>query len=183
MQLLQNKSIRQFIRFGIVGFGSFLIDFGLFYVYKYVLIRHFGQESFYLTLPVIIARVISFFHKGASFSSLIVPFYVLAKMMSFCSAAIPNYIFNRLWTFRSQNPNRSRQFIQFFTVAVIGLVLNASIMYIMHSLLHIPDYFAIVIATGVVMFWNFLANRAWAFKAPPHTDPPEITSHTSANST
>ena len=78
-----------------------------------------------------------------------------------------SYLLNRAWTFRSRDPDRLRQGLQFLVVASIGAGLNASIMYVLHGRLHIHDLVAFVIATVLVMFWNFLVNRAWTFRHRP----------------
>jgi putative flippase GtrA len=91
-------------------------------------------------------------------------FYIYAKVTSFCVAATTSYILNRRWTFRSRNPDRLRQFAQFLVVASTGAGMNAGIMYLLHGRLGIYDLYAFVIAVGVVMFWNFLVNRAWTFR-------------------
>ncbi|MBN1458733.1 MAG: GtrA family protein [Armatimonadetes bacterium] len=122
--------VRQFIKFGVVGFISFTIDAG-----------------FYLFL-----------------TRLLGVFYIYAKVTSFCIAATNSYILNRRWTFRSRNPDRLRQFAQFLVVASTGAGMNAGIMYLLHGRLRIYDLYAFVVAVGVVMFWNFLVNRAWTFR-------------------
>ncbi len=128
--MLQRQSVRQFIKFGIVGFGSFLIDWCIYFT----LTRAFSV------------------------------FYLNAKIVSFCVAAGNSYVWNRRWTFRSREPNHLRQLTQFFLVASIGAALNAGIMYLLHGLLLMPDLLALIVATGIVMFWNFLANRYWTFR-------------------
>jgi putative flippase GtrA len=133
MELLQRPAIKQFIKFGVVGFASFLIDFGLYALFT----RVFGV------------------------------YYLVAKVSSFCIAAVNSYLLNRAWTFRSRDPDRVRQGLQFLVVASIGAGLNASIMYVLHGRLRIHDLVAFVIATVLVMFWNFLINRAWTFRHRP----------------
>ena len=133
MELLQRPAIRQFIKFGVVGFASFLIDFGLYALFT----RVFGV------------------------------YYLTAKVSSFCIAAVNSYLLNRAWTFRSRDPDRLRQGLQFLVVASIGAALNVTIMYVLYGRLHLHDKLAFVIATGIVMFWNFLINRAWTFRHRP----------------
>jgi putative flippase GtrA len=136
MKLFARPSLRQFIRFNLVGFLSFLVDWGLY---------------------VVLTRAFSVF-------------YLRAKVASFCVAAINSYIWNRRWTFRSRAPNRLREFSQFLLIATIGASLNAGIMYVLHGVLNIHDLIAVVLATGIVMFWNFLGNKAWTFRQT-HVEP------------
>ncbi len=133
MRLLRHKVVRQFIKFGIVGFVSFTIDAGIY---------------------LLLTRALSVF-------------YIYAKVMSFSIAATNSYILNRRWTFQSRNPDRLRQFAQFLVVASTGAAMNAGIMYLLHGRLGIHDMHAFLVAVAVVMFWNFLVNRAWTFRHHP----------------
>lgn len=91
-------------------------------------------------------------------------FYLTAKVASFSVAATNSFVWNRRWTFRSRSPNRVRQGGQFLLVASTGAALNAGIMYVLHGVSGFDDLLALVVATGIVMFWNFLANRHWTFR-------------------
>ena len=77
--------------------------------------------------------------------------------------AIVNYLLNYKLTFRSTKPH-TRAVPMFMTVAVVGLIINANLMYLFTS--HFGLYYLIaqVITTGVVLGWNFLANRLWTFR-------------------
>ena len=48
-------------------------------------------------------------------------------------------------------------------VAAAGMLLNAAIMAIMTSLLFINYLFSQLIATSLVLMWNFVGNRSWTF--------------------
>lgn len=91
-------------------------------------------------------------------------YYLLAKIISFILAAINSYFFNRSWTFRSKNPRIKQEFIKFLIVATIGLGLNSLIMFLTVSWLKLNDILGLIIATFIVMFWNFTANKIWTFK-------------------
>ncbi|MCL5795422.1 MAG: GtrA family protein [Patescibacteria group bacterium] len=91
-------------------------------------------------------------------------FYLIAKIISFIVAAINNYILNRVWTFRSKEKNIGKEFIKFIIVSTVGLILNALIMYIVVSKLKYSDFWGLILATAIVMFWNFFANKFWTFR-------------------
>lgn len=91
-------------------------------------------------------------------------FYLIAKALSFVIAAINNYAWNRIWTFRSKEKNITGEFAKFFLVSLVGLGLNVLIMYLAVDKLAISDLWGLVIATAAVMFWNFFANKLWTFK-------------------
>jgi len=91
-------------------------------------------------------------------------FYLISKTISFLFAAINNYIWNRSWTFRSKENKIAGEFAKFFLVSLIGLGLNLIIMYISVEIFKINDLYSLVIATGIVTIWNYLANKLWTFK-------------------
>lgn len=128
--LLKRRVVRQFVKFGIVGLSSTVIDWGI-YLF---LTRIFGI------------------------------FYLMAKMLSFSVAVLNSYIWNRRWTFRSNDPQKLKQFIKFLTISLVGLVINSTIMYIAVEHLKLNDIYGLFLATAIVLSWNFLANKFYTFK-------------------
>jgi putative flippase GtrA len=132
-----NKEIQRFSRFLVVGAVGTFLDFGLLTLLKLA------------GLPTL-----------------------LANTFSFSAGLINNFTWNRLWTFGdAERIDWHRQLAQFTMVSLIGLALNNLIVLSLESLLgdmlgqpqwgYLP---AKVIATGVVVFWNYFANRKWTFK-------------------
>ena len=124
------RGVRQFIKFGIVGASSAIIDWSIFYLLN-------------LTFGV---------------------YYLIAKVLSFSVAVINSFICNRRWTFRSQDPNRRKEFTKFLIIATVGLSINTLIMYIVVSVFGQRKIVGLIFATGIVTFWNFLANKFYTFK-------------------
>ncbi|MBM2820660.1 MAG: hypothetical protein HW405_420 [Candidatus Berkelbacteria bacterium] len=91
-------------------------------------------------------------------------YYLMAKVLSFAISMINSYIWNRRWTFKSNDPAKLREFIKFLTIALVGVVLNTFIMYMIVDLVHLGDLYGLVFASAIVMFWNFLANKFYTFK-------------------
>jgi putative flippase GtrA len=90
--------------------------------------------------------------------------FVLAAAISFCFGATSSFIFNTFWTFRRGDVGWHRRMPRFFTVAVIGLALNSTVLWTLTSLgLH--DIIAKLAATGIVVFWNFTMQKRWTFGA------------------
>ena len=111
-----------------------------------------------------------------------------AKACSFTAAVISNFIWNRLWVYpETRGDPLRKQFVQFAVVNVAGLVINMAIFYVSdHWLLgeagllaglvgalalvigmthfNLALNGANVIATVVVLFWNFFLNRFWTFR-------------------
>ena len=132
-----NKEIERFSRFLAVGAVGTLLDFSLLTLLKLA------------GLPTL-----------------------LANSLSFTAGLVNNFTWNRLWTFGDAiQPDWRRQLVQFTAVSLVGLALNNLIMLslegIFGAMLNQPDWGylpAKVIATGVVVFWNYFANRMWTFK-------------------
>lgn len=95
-----------------------------------------------------------------------------ANSLSFIAGLANNFTWNRLWTFGdSVQPDWRRQLVQFAIISLVGLTLSNIIVLSLEGVLgslfghpawgYLP---AKVIATGVVVFWNYFANRRWTFK-------------------
>ena len=154
--LLQSniKEVHRFLKFSVVGIIGAVIDFGL----LNILVRLAGVPKFW------------------------------ANVCSFSVAVLSNFTWNRLWTYpESRQRPIVPQLAQFALVNVIGLALNQGIFYSMDrwvlgeaGALAVPmaslaatvgmAHFTLslnlakVIATGVVLFWNFGANRLWTYR-------------------
>lgn len=87
----------------------------------------------------------------------------LANTIGFVCAATSNYILNRIWTWGSDNPAVGTEYAKFFAVSLIGLGINTLILYICNEKIKMNFYFSKVLATGVVMLWNFFANNYFTF--------------------
>jgi len=103
-----------------------------------------------------------------------------ANAVSFTAAVIQNFLLNRRWTFpESRDRHAGRQLSQFVLVSVIGLGINMLVFLTIHHGLEgwwirligqehlgftISYNFAKLFAIGVVLFWNFAANRLWTYR-------------------
>ncbi len=82
----------------------------------------------------------------------------IANSIGFIIAATTNYIFNRVWTFHSDNPDIAVEYTKFLVISIIGLGINNLILWLIVSRLKWNFYVSKLFAIGVVTFWNFLAN-------------------------
>ena len=139
------KEVKRFVKFAIVGAAGSITDFAL----LNVLIQFLG-------LPLAAANTCSF---------------VAAVMQNFC--------LNRLWTFpESRERHASGQLAQFAMVSLMGSGLNQLVFLSLHHLWEsywmdvlgaetgfVASYNAAkLFAIGVVLFWNFTANRLWTYR-------------------
>lgn len=87
----------------------------------------------------------------------------LSNAVGMLTAATTNYILNRIWTFRSSNPDIALEYSQFVIISLIGLGINTLIIWLLIKNRRMNFYFAKAIAIVVVMIWNFLANLLITF--------------------
>jgi putative flippase GtrA len=95
-----------------------------------------------------------------------------ANSFSFTAGLLNNFTWNRLWTFHDgAQTNWRKQFTQFALISIVGLALNTLIVLSLESplgnMLGQPEWGylpAKVMATGIMVFWNYFANRMWTFR-------------------
>ena len=88
----------------------------------------------------------------------------LSNSIGFLLAVSSNYFLNRVWTFGSKNPEIIVEFSSFFFVSIIGLLINNSILWLIHNKMGINFYLAKFGAILVTTFWNFFANYFFTFQ-------------------
>ncbi len=89
--------------------------------------------------------------------------YLWSATFSFVVAAIVNYLFQRFWTFKSQERRVARQFLIFLSLQIVGLFINNSMMYLTVEYLGIWYLVAKAFAALVVLIWNFWSSKKFAF--------------------
>lgn len=89
----------------------------------------------------------------------------ISNSIGFILAATNNYVWNRIWTFQSQNLEVAREYISFIVISLLGLGLNNLIIYLVHEKLHFNFYLSKIIAIGCVTLWNFSLNYVFTFHA------------------
>lgn len=135
------KEAQRFFKFLVVGTLGFVIDFGTLTLLKEV-----------FAFPTLIANTISF-----------------------SAAVLSNFTFNRFWTYPDSRSKRIvSQVGQFAIVSILGLAINNGILLLLegpfdallvrYSETGVRGYIpAKVVATIVVLFWNFFVNRYWTY--------------------
>lgn len=139
--LRQNRipELIRFVRFAIVGTLGTILDFSVLIILKEL----------------------------AGFPTL------LANTLAYGTGVINNFSLNRMWTYSDAHHKRVLvQFAQFATVSTGGVLLNNLIVLSLETPFstlfgeqgYIP---AKMVATLIVVFWNFFVNRYWTFKEAP----------------
>ena len=149
MIIANTKERVRFFRFAIVGSIGAAIDFGVFNI---------------LTTTAL------YFRENA----------VFAQGISFILAVVSNFTWNRYWTYPdSRSKSVSRQWVQFLVVSLIGLTIRTPIFVWLENVLlrlfsgmwtkgpftplFVAHNAALAIVIGIVMIWNFIANRYWTY--------------------
>ncbi len=146
MGLSRRKETLRFIKFAVVGALGALTDFSI------------------LILLVEVGGVVP----------------VIASGFGFSAAVLQNFLLNRWWTFpESRVQSKRSQILKFVLVSLVGLGINLIIFeFIDQSLrdfwinflsssalgFRASYIFAKLFSIGVVLFWNFAANRLWTFR-------------------
>ncbi len=86
-----------------------------------------------------------------------------ANAAGFAAAVINNYLLNRIWTFKNNDPAVIKQFVSFMLIAIIGLLLNTAILYLLNEKKKYPFYRSKLAAIAFVFCWNFVANSMLTF--------------------
>ena len=142
------KLLKQIARFGVVGIICFVIDFGIYTVLNLVF-RAAGLDQ---TFP---------------------QYYLISQFFSFIISMVVNYILSFRFVFqRRDDMSRRREFVIFFILSVIGLVINEIVLYLgmhfvytgwawLHDLLSqtLAETLFKMFATGVVMVYNFISRK------------------------
>jgi HAD superfamily phosphatase (TIGR01668 family) len=162
----QHNVVRQFIKFCLVGGMSTVIDLGLHYLLMFkvplgdtTLAHTVGEWAWNLThsSPYLTEKDLI----DSAYAPLKIPVVILAILNS--------YYWNRRWTFRvDKEHGHGEMIVKFFVVALIGMVLNVVVGTTINRLLHLGAEArwagASLIATAVVVFWNFTGQKLWTFR-------------------
>lgn len=92
-------------------------------------------------------------------------YYLYSSIISFSISVIFNYIISVKWVFTVDNSNsRSSNFLFFIMFSLIGLGINQLIMWLGTSELSIYYMITKLIATIIVMIWNFITRKLFLEK-------------------
>ena len=129
--MVTNKLLLQILRFAVVGGIAFVIDFGL----LLLLTEYVGFN------------------------------YLLSATISFIVSVIVNYLLSIAWVFTSakgQAKSKTKSAIQivlFFVLSTCGLFINNGIMWFSVEILAISYIIGKLVATFVVMVFNFVTRK------------------------
>lgn len=87
----------------------------------------------------------------------------VANSIGFVVAATSNYFLNRTWTFHSQNPRIITEYVSFFGIAVVGLLMNNILIFVLTEKFKLNFYLSKLFAIALVTVWNFFMNYLLTF--------------------
>lgn len=166
--LLQVPVVRQFVKFGVVGGTSMVIDLGLHFLLMFKITL--GDQA----LAEVLGRwllenmpALFGFAKDPTAAA-----WPLLKVFTAGLAIVNSFIWNRSWTFGIKGTeDRGDQFRKFLLVSLMGMVLNTLITTTFNNIIpgHPKRSWAIASAIGVVVvaFWNFTGQKFFAFRKRP----------------
>ncbi len=86
--------------------------------------------------------------------------YLISSIISFTLSVIYNYVLSVRWVFTVNNQlSRQKQFVIFVLLSVVGLLLNTLFMWMFTDLVHLDYRIAKIIATALVMVYNFISRK------------------------
>ncbi|MDP1679468.1 MAG: GtrA family protein [Candidatus Nitrotoga sp.] len=88
---------------------------------------------------------------------------VISSTLGFVVGACVNYTLNYLFTFNSSK-RHLEALPKFFTIALLGMVANAAIMTGLVRQAGVHYFPAQIVATMVVLVWNFAGSKIWVFR-------------------
>lgn len=88
---------------------------------------------------------------------------VPAAVLAYMCGALVSYILNARYTFGASNTAFGKGLVKFLIVNVIGLGLNTAIFTTLVHL-HVHYLLAQMVATGLVLIWNYAGARLFVFR-------------------
>lgn len=87
-------------------------------------------------------------------------YYLVSGAISFTVSVIYNYILSVKWVFdTNKKVKKTQELIVFIGLSVIGLGINQLIMWITVDFIHIYYMFSKIVATAIVMIYNFITRK------------------------
>lgn len=85
---------------------------------------------------------------------------IWSSALGYIGGALINYYLNHLFTFKSKLSHR-KALLRFSLNSLLGLLLNMLLMAIFLS--YYPYLISQILASGIILTWNFLIHRYWTF--------------------
>lgn len=90
--------------------------------------------------------------------------YMISSVISFTVSLIFNYIASIYWVFDVKQKQTFKEVTVFVVLSVIGLGINQLVMYLMTDVGSIYYMLSKLVATAIVMVWNFVTRKIFIEK-------------------
>lgn len=90
--------------------------------------------------------------------------YMISSVISFTVSLIFNYIASIYWVFDVKKKQTIKEIFVFAILSIIGLGINQLVMYLMTDIGHIYYMLSKLVATAIVMVWNFVTRKIFIEK-------------------
>lgn len=106
---------------------------------------------------------------------------IIAQGLSFLIAVLESFMLNRFWIYPdSRSKSQYNQFMQFFLINLVGIGIRTLLIPVFYRLINsilsnssielfsrlknvISQNASLAIVVGIVLLWNFFANRYWTY--------------------
>lgn len=127
--------VGQFVRYLFTGGLAFIVDFGLFALFLYVVEIHYLLANLAGLIGGLVLN------------------YIMSVAWVFADCT------------RKMERKKGAEFLVFTLVGIAGVGINQLLMFIMVGQLTINEMVSKVVAAGIVLMWNFLARKLLLFKS------------------
>ncbi len=86
-------------------------------------------------------------------------YYLISSIISFLLSIIVNYLLSIKWVFDIKKKQSFKDVIIFTLLSAIGLLINLLVMYLSVEVFKIHYMIGKLIATFIVMIWNFVTRK------------------------
>ena len=134
-------------------------------VYQFGKFAAVGVLNTFVDLGVLNLEIVAFGTPGAWV-------YRVFKTVSWIAATTNSFLWNKYWTFNSQEPASAKQTIEFYGVAFVGFLLNVGLASYVFSNVSRPvsvsanlwANIGALVGVAAAFVWNFIGYKFWVFK-------------------
>ncbi|MBN9300998.1 MULTISPECIES: GtrA family protein [Dysgonomonas] len=148
--LIKSDSIKQLIKYGLVGVVGLVIDMGVYYLLVTKYSVHYPFSNHISTLL-------------AGKMSVGMLDILISNIISSTLAVINNFILNSYFTFKVTD-NKLKRFTSFAGIAVVGMVISSMLLTLFIGVMKMDDMLAKAFAICIVAAIQFIINKFFTFK-------------------